>query len=63
MSVEAGLEVLYGSVDWSFRFRFLLILSASVVGGLGFEFYVFNCSFVGWRHALRGEWPYWCCDN
>ena len=26
-----------------------------VVGGLGFEFWVF---VAGWRHALRSEWPF-----
>ena len=30
-------------------------LLAFVVGGLGFEFCVF---VVGWRHALRSEWPF-----
>ena len=31
------------------------LLFAFVVGGLGFEFYVF---VAGWRHALRSEWPF-----
>ena len=31
------------------------LLLAFVVGGLGFEFYVF---VAGWRHALRSEWPF-----
>ena len=31
------------------------LLSAFVVGGLGFEFCVF---VAGWRHALRSEWPF-----
>ena len=30
-------------------------LSASAVGGLGFEFFMF---VVDWRHALRSEWPF-----
>ena len=31
------------------------LLFAFVVGGLGFEFYVF---VAGWRHALRSGWPF-----
>ena len=31
------------------------LLLAFVVGDLGFEFCVF---VAGWRHALRGEWPF-----
>ena len=37
-------------------FPFLLAFD---VGGLGFEFCVFD---AGWRHALQSEWPFFSYD-
>ena len=38
-----------------YAFSSFPLLLAFVVGGLGFEFFVF---IAGWRHALRSEWPF-----
>ena len=46
---------MWGRTLWFILFSSFPLLLAFVVGGLGFEFYVF---VAGWRHALRSEWPF-----
>ena len=52
--VEGGGQPVLSCVQ-CFSFRRLPFLFAYAAGGLGFEFCMF---VVGWRHALRSEWPF-----
>ena len=53
--VEGGGQPVLSFEQCFILFSCLPLLLAFVVGGLGFEYYVF---VTGWRHALRSEWPF-----